>query len=211
MLLRPSVGPGRSPLSGRPRRGRAKPKEKNVSATAWKKIAGASLLLLVVNATAFGQKTGMANRNAPTVAQTMTIGKETIELSYISITWAEGQWAKALGDEATKAAAKANINKVAESSPLGTFKTSVALTVGGQKVAAGTYKMRFTLDDKYNWQIVLAGDAASVTLPLELKSVEEDSHRLRVVLGAGEKDNTGEIGLAFGKYRGHLAVLPDAK
>ena len=176
----------------------------------WKKIAGASLLLLVVNATAFGQKTGSSNRNAPKVSQTLTIGKETIKLDYTSITWGEGQWAKQLSDEATKAAAKANLNKAAEEA-LGSFETSVAVTIGGQKVAAGAYKLRFTLDDNYKWQIVLVGDAASVTLPLDLKPVEEESKRLRVGLLAGEKDNTGEIHVAFGKQRCHIAVAPDAK
>lgn len=177
----------------------------------WKKIAGASLLLLVVNANAFGQKTGSSNRNAPKVSQTLTIGKETIKLDYTSITWGEGQWAKQLADEATKAAAKANINKAAENQPLGSFETSVAITIGGQKVAAGAYKMRFTLDDNYKWQIVLAGDAASVTVPLDLKQVDDESKRLRVGLLAGEKDNTGEIHVAFGKQRCHIAVAPDAK
>lgn len=177
----------------------------------WKKIAGASLLLLVVNANAFGQKTGRANANAPKVSQTLTFGKETIKLDYTSITWADGQWAKQLSDEATKAAAKANLNKVAEKEPLGSFETSVAVTIGGQKVAAGAYKLRFTLDDNYKWQIVLVGDAASVTLPLDLKPVEEESKRLRVGLLAGEKDNTGEIHVAFGKQRCHMAVAPDAK
>lgn len=180
-------------------------------ATAWKKIAGASLLLLVVNATAFGQKTGMSNRNAPKVSQSMVFGEQTIELSYISITWGEGQWAKQIGDDAAKAAARERLNKLAESAPLGTFKTSVALTVGGQKVAAGEYKLRFTLDDKFKWQIVLASDAATVTLPLDLKSVDEESRRLRVLLLAGDKDNTGEIHVAFGKNRCTLPVAPDAK
>ena len=178
----------------------------------WKKIAGASLLLLVVNANAFGQKTGSTNRNAPKVSQTLTFGKDsTIKLDYTSITWGEGQWAKQLEVEATKAAAKANLNKAAENQPLGSFETNVALTIGGQKVAAGAYKLRFTLDDNYKWQIVLAGDAASVTLPLDLKQVDDESKRLRVGLLAGDKDSTGEIHVAFGKQRCRIAVAPDAK
>ena len=182
-----------------------------MTATAWKKLAGTSLLLLVVNATALGQKSGSSNRNAPTVAQTLTFGKESIELSYVSITWAAGQWAKNLSDEATKANTRASINKSAEASPIGTFKTSSAITLGGQKVAAGTYKLRFTLDDNYKWQLVLAGETATVTCPLDLKNVEEESRRLRVVLLAGDKDNTVEVHVAFGKNRGNLAITPDAK
>jgi hypothetical protein len=167
----------------------------------------AATLCFATSATALGQYTGSANRNAPQVTQSITLGKESIDLTYRSITWAAGQWAAALENEATRGEARTRINGAAEKSPLGTFKTSAAITLGGAKVAAGTYKLAFTLDEKFKWQLTLTSDAGAVNCALDLETVEENSKRLVTTLRAGEKDFTAEVLVAFGKQRCVLPVM----
>lgn len=171
-----------------------------------KKLLGSGLLLLVMTSPALAQRSGSSNRNAPTITQTIAFGKDTIELSYTSITWGEGQWAAKLADEATKAAARANINANAEKTPLGTLKVAMPITIGTTKVAAGTYKLAFVLDDNYKWQILLTADQTKLNVALDLKNVDEESKRLRVALRAGEKDFTAELAVGFGKSRGTLPI-----
>ncbi|MFO0980328.1 MAG: hypothetical protein U1E76_01065 [Planctomycetota bacterium] len=80
-------------------------------------VIGTVALMVLTTMPAFAQKMGSANRNAPTINQTITFGKDTIEISYISITWAEGNWAKSLEDEAKKAQMRAGINKSSRDQP----------------------------------------------------------------------------------------------
>ena len=178
-----------------------------MNATALKKIVAVAVLVACTGTPALAQRMGSANRNAPQITQSITLGGAKLDLNYTSITWASGQWASQLANDATKAGFRDNLNAAAAKSPLGSLTASAALTIGGQKVEAGTYKLAFTLDDKFQWQITLTSDAGSVVIPLPLKAVEEDSTRLVTSLRAGEKDFTADIVVAFGKNR---CVLPVA-
>ena len=177
-----------------------------MNAIALKKIVVAALLVACTGTPALAQRMGSANRNAPQVTQGITLGAAKLDLNYTSITWASGQWAAQLANDASKAAFRDNLNAAAAKAPLGALTTTAAFTIGGQKVEAGTYKLAFTLDDKYQWQITLSNDAGSVVIPLPLKTVEEDSRRLVTSLRAGEQDFTAEIVVAFGKSRCALPV-----
>ena len=171
-----------------------------------KVVLGAGTLLVAAASPAFGQKTGSTNRGAPTVTQSIAFEQDTLELKYTAITWAGGQWAAELANEATKADKRNEINNLAKERPLGSFKNSVDVTIGGQKVAAGTYKLAFTLDDAFKWQLTLTSDAGTISCPLDLKAADEEVKRLSVGLRAGEKNKTAELVIAFGKQRGTLAV-----
>jgi len=171
-----------------------------------KLLAGAALLIAAAGIPALAQVMGSSNRNAPKITQSIAFGGDTIEIVYTSITWGEGQWAAQLADDATKAATRTRINGNAEKTPMGSLKCSAAIQIGSQKVAAGSYKLEFLLDEAYKWQLVLVGDAGNVTCPLEMKTVDEERKRLHVGLGAGEKDFTAELAIGFGKSRCKLPI-----
>jgi hypothetical protein len=160
----------------------------------------------------FAQKMGMANNNAPTVTQSITFaGKQSIELSYTAITWAQGEWAKAI--ESKSAEMKKMINDQAEKKPLGSLKLSADMMIGGKKVAAGTYKLMFTLTDSFGWQLTAAGDKEKITWALDLKDAEggKQIKRLTLALGAGDTDTTAAIFVAFGTKRGEIPIDSEAK
>src|SRR5262245_39987456 len=186
-------------------------KEKPVIALRRTRVAAAALLLAAASLPALAQVSGSSNRNAPKITQSIAFGNDTIEVVHTSITWGEGQWAAQLENEATRAAARARINGNAEKSPMGSLKCSVAIQIGSQKVAAGSYKLEFLLDEAFKWQLVLVGDAGNVTLPLEMKTVDEERKRLHVGIGAGEKDFTAELAIGFGKSRCKLPVTLEKK
>ena len=161
---------------------------------------------------AFAQKMGSANRNAPSVTQSITFaGKQTIELTYTAITWAEGNWAKAV--ESKDDSMRKMINDQADKTPLGSLKVSADTMIGGKKVAAGTYKLAFTLSDTYQWTLVLAGDKEKLSWPLDLKDGEggKQMKRLTLALQAGDKDTNATIHIAFGTKRGEIPVDTEAK
>jgi hypothetical protein len=165
---------------------------------------------IALTATAHAQRMGSSNRAAPTVTQSIAFPSATIELSYTSITWAGGQWKAALDNEASRGDQRTRINDAAAKSPLGTLKLPAAMSFGATKVAAGTYKVAFTLDEKFKWQLSLTSDAGVTVVPLELKACDDDCKRLVLGLRAGEKDGTAELVVAFGKERCVLAITAAA-
>src|SRR5688572_10075652 len=174
--------------------------------TILKRVATIATVAVALSATAHAQRMGSSNRNAPTVTQSIAFPSATIELSYVAITWAGGQWKAALDNEASRADQRTRINGAAEKTPLGTLKLPAAMNFGATKVAAGTYKVAFTLDEKFKWQLSLTGEAGATVVPLNLKACDEDCKRLALGLRAGEKDATAELVIAFGKERCVLAV-----
>ena len=153
------------------------------------------------------QRTGHSNTNAPTVAQSIKLGdKGTVELTYTSITWAGGRWAAQLENEATRARMRDIINEAAALEPLGSLVASVDLAIGQQRVAAGSYKLTFLLDEQYQWQIVLANDGGSTTLALPLQANPLKSQRLILALLAGDEDFTARLFIAFGDKAGNIPI-----
>ena len=166
----------------------------------------------LMSGSVFAQKMGMANKNAPTVTQSITFaGKQSLELTYTSITWAQGEWAKAI--ESKNADMRKAINETAEKQPLGTVKLSADMMIGGKKVAAGSYKLAFTLTDTFTWQVTLAGDKDKITWALDLKDAEggKQAKRLTLALTAGDTDTTAVLHVAFGTKRGEVPVDSEAK
>jgi len=169
-------------------------------------LAAAAALLAP---SALGQKQGATNNNAPEIEQAIDLGSTgRVELTYTGITWAGGRWAKSLEDESRRDRLRARINGGAKSAPLGYFSTGNDVTVGGVRVNEGDYKLGFTLDDDFKWQITLFGTDAEIDIPLALMKVgeEEESKRLICTLYAGDEDFTGGIYIAFGDQMGSLDI-----
>ena len=136
----------------------------------------AAVALLAIPVTA--QKMGHSNANAPTVGQSLNLAeKGTVELSYTSITWANGTWAKQLADEATRDAMRTRINDGAKAAPLGTLTTSVDLVINHVPVSAGTHQLAFTLNERFQWQIVLIRDGKQAALRRGSETVPRRSRR----------------------------------
>ena len=104
------------------------------------------------------------------------------------------------------AKARERVNSTAKDAPLGTFKTSVDVTCGSLKLAAGEYKVFFTINDKAEWQINFQGKETA-TMVLPLMDSGEESKRLLMCLYAGEKDGAG-VYVSFGKKMCMLTFAP---
>ncbi|MFH0945007.1 MAG: hypothetical protein V2A76_07400 [Planctomycetota bacterium] len=166
-----------------------------------------SLGLFALPATA--QKMGMINRNAPAIEQKMDLGSTgTVSLKYTGITWGAGAWAKALEDEGKRDQARQRINQTADKSPLGSFECSKDVQIDDVLVPAGKYDLAFKLDDDFAWQIALAKEGSSISIPLTLTQAEEASKRLVVSVYAGDEDFTGGLYVAFGMDSGMLSITP---
>lgn len=167
----------------------------------------AVLSLALISPAALAQRMGSANDNAPEIEQAIDLGPGgRLELSYTAITWASGRWAKALEDEGARDRMRQRINGSAKQQPLGVFTAGADLVVGGVAVAEGDYKMGFTLDDEFHWQISLFGAESTIVIPLKLADAAAPEKRLSLCVHAGEKDFTARIDVAFGSQIGHVAV-----
>ena len=106
------------------------------------------------------QRGGSANRSSPKVGQSIEFtGGASVEIKYRALTWAGGQFMERLktdrGREQTNADLKAN--------PTGTLTCSADVSLGGQAVKAGTYKLYFEVDAQTAFHLVLANDAGAET------------------------------------------------
>ncbi len=177
------------------------------------KLITSALLAAALVAPAVAQQMGSTNRNAPTVEQKVSYPNGlAVTLNYTSITWAAGNWAKVLEDQSRRDAARKRYNDSAENSPLGTFATKTDITVGGQSVAAGEYKLMFKLDDQFAWTIVLKSDSSTITVPLQLMDgggEGQEHQRLVLALYASGTKAAG-IYLGFGNKMGMIDISAGA-
>ncbi|GAB4161351.1 MAG: hypothetical protein Fur0037_28000 [Planctomycetota bacterium] len=161
----------------------------------------------VLVAPALAQKTGSVNRNAPTVKQTVENAGAKFSLDYTSITWATGRTIKAAMDKEQGANLRQYINNMAKSQPLGAFTTSVDVACGSLKLAAGSYKVAFTINEDLQWEINFMQDDEIQKMPLDLMDSGDNSRRLLMCLYAGDEKGAG-VYIAFGKKMAILAIQP---
>lgn len=162
--------------------------------------------LLVFATPALAQKMGHSNTFAPEITQVLKLGdRGTLKLTYTSITWSGGTWAKALQDEKTRDSMRERINAVAASDPLGSFETDKVLKIGGARVPAGRYKLAFMLNERFAWQVVLTG-AKTIPLDLEFVDTKRSRKRLTLNLDAGDKNFTARLRIAFGARESELEI-----
>lgn len=160
-------------------------------------------------APAFAQKMGSTNSDAPTVKQTVMAGEAKISLDYTSITWAAGKTMERIMDKENGARMRTRINESASGAPLGSLNSSVDLMCGDLHLAAGEYKVYFTIADDLGWQINFMGKDKTHTMKLALNDSEHESKRLMMCLYAGEEEGAG-VYVAFGKHSGMLELKPHA-
>lgn len=177
------------------------------------KLITSALLAAALVAPAVAQTPGSTNRNAPTVEQKVSYPNGiAVTLNYTSITWAGGNWAKALEDKNKRDGARTYYNSEADKKPLGSFTTKTDVTFGGQEVAAGEYTLKFKLNDAFAWTIVLENGSTTITVPLQLTpgGGEEHAHqRLVLALYASGKKEAG-VYLGFGEQMAMLEIAPAA-
>lgn len=167
-------------------------------------LAFAAALCLPVAA----QRSGSTNTNAPTIKQSIETGDATISLDYTSITWAQGRWHERATDKENGARARERINQNAVASPLATLKTSVDLMCGDAHLAAGDYKVYFTIGDDLAWSINFQGKDDKVqTVKLALDNSGHEQKRLLLCLYAADDEGAG-VYVAFGKEAGMLSLKP---
>jgi hypothetical protein len=158
---------------------------------------------------AFAQKMGGANSNAPTIKQSIAMGDNSMSLDYTAITWASGETIKAIMDKENGASMRKRVNNGAPNSPLATFKTSVDCACGDLQLAAGEYKVFYTITDECEWQINFQMKDKVQTMTLPLMDSHEENKRLLMCLYAGEKG--AGVYVAFGSQLCMLNFEPVAK
>lgn len=152
------------------------------------------------------QVRGSINQGAPTVSSSIEFsGGGKVEVSYIAANFGRGDF---LGQLENSARAREGLNKRAAQRPLGSLEVTKAMTIGGQKVAAGEYDLYFTIDDDVKWHLILSSggdDAKKVDIKLDLKDTEKGSARLKIVVTAGDGNDECDLAVAFGSQAGTIA------
>lgn len=166
-------------------------------------LATAALLC----APTFAQKMGSINGNAPSLTQAIEAGGAKMSLNYTSIAWGQGKTFEMAMDKEKGARARTRINATAKESPLGTFSSSVDVMCGDLKLAAGEYKIAFTINEECQWEINFMGKE-TMTMKLPLMDNKDMAHkRLLMSLYAGDDAGAG-VYVAFGTKVAMLSFAP---
>lgn len=148
------------------------------------------------------QISGSLNRNAPTVAQSISMGENKLEVNYTAIRFGQGSWQKIL--ENTEMHERFNGN--AEKKPVGSIKTTVAVTAAGQEIPAGEYALFFTVHEKAGWILNLkpkaGGDA--IMWRMVLQPSQTKSECMSISLEPTAQDNACSLTIRFGEQ--HVTV-----
>ena len=148
------------------------------------------------------QISGSLNRNAPTVAQSISMGENKLEVNYTAIRFGQGSWQKIL--ENTEMHERFNGN--AEKKPVGSIKTTVAVTAAGKEIPAGEYALFFTVHEKAGWILNLkpkaGGDA--IMWRMVLQPSQTKSECMGITLEPTAQDNTCSLTIRFGEQ--HVTV-----
>ncbi|MBM4062461.1 MAG: hypothetical protein FJ265_15390 [Planctomycetes bacterium] len=128
-------------------------------------------------------------------------------LNYTSITWASGKRIGEAMDKEKGANARNGINSLAPKKPLAAFSTTAPVKCGELELAAGEYKVYYTITDDCEWQINFQAADKVQTMKLPLLDSPEESKRLLMCLYAGETEGAG-VYVAFGKQMCMLDFEP---
>lgn len=153
------------------------------------------------------QISGSINRNAPVVAQSISMGENKLEVSYTSIRFGEGSWQKIV--ENTSMHEKFNAS--AEKKPIGSVKTSVAVMAAGKEIPAGEYAMYFTVHEKAGWILNLKpANGEAIMWRMALKPSTDKSECLSISLEPSAKDNACALTICFGESHVKVPVTVGA-
>jgi hypothetical protein len=150
------------------------------------------------------QQGGSANRAVPKATQGLEFANGcSIEITYRSLTWAQGRFMDRLKTETGRTSTNNNL----KANPTGSMTVSKDCTLGGKAVKAGTYKLYFEVDADVAFHLVLENDGGEQTKwKLDLKQGDEMNSRLTLVLTAGKGDTDGSLAVAFGTMAGSLPL-----
>ncbi len=165
-----------------------------------------TLCVAFVAAPLTAQRMGSANRGAPKAGCFIEFrGGNKIEVSYSSITLAQGRFMQRLQDMRKEGDAEEmegfteRFNASAKRRPLGKLKITGKITLGGKEIPEGEYGLAFMLDKSVSWQIVLVDDDQETkgTWMLKTKAPKATSRRLNIWLAANDQGGA-DLGLSFG-------------
>lgn len=167
----------------------------------------ATLALLCAAAPA--QISGSINRNAPTVAQSISMGDNKLEVSYTAIRFGEGSWQKIL--ENTQMHER--FNAAAEKRPVGTVTTSVAVMAAGKEIPAGNYAMFFTANERAGWILNLKPKDGGDTIMwrMVLQPSEGKSECMSIALEPSAQDGKCSLTIRFGEQHVTVPVTVGSK
>jgi hypothetical protein len=144
------------------------------------------------------QISGSINRGAPVVTNAIALGSNKIELSYTSIRFGEGHWQQILEN----ADRHESFNAAAEKKPLGTVKTSIAVTAAGKQIPAGEYAMYFTAfsrESQSGWILNLKpAQGDPIRWRLMLKPSAEKHDCMSINLAPTSENGACKLTIAFG-------------
>lgn len=147
------------------------------------------------------QVSGSINRGASKVTNSIEMGGNTLSVKYTALRFGEGQWQK-IKDATDR---HEGFNKFAERSPVGTVETSVDLMAAGKKVAAGKYKMFFTVSERAGWVLNLKPEEGkAVAWRMVLTDAPSEAKCLKIGLEPSAKNGMCSLHIAFGKQ--HVMV-----
>lgn len=141
------------------------------------------------------QISGSINRNAPTVAHSISMGANKVEISYTAIRFGQGAWQKILENTADHE----KFNAMAEKKPIGTVKTSMAVMAAGKEVPAGEYSMFFSVHEQAGWILNLKpanGEPIRWRLMLQASGTNNDC--MKISLDPTATDGQCLLTVAFG-------------
>jgi hypothetical protein len=155
--------------------------------------AAALVLLAPISA----QVTGSTNRKAPLCKSSIEFADGgMVELTYRSLTWAEGEFAQNLERM------RGFINQQADRNPLGRLEVAkVGVMFGGKALPPSEYAMKFKVNEDLDWVLEIESEDGAVkydwVLPLE--KTDKLNTRLRLRVEAGKEDTSLQCHIAFGQ------------
>ncbi len=161
-----------------------------------------SAVAAILACAAPAQISGSLNRNAPAVAQSITMGENKLEVNYTAIRFGQGSWQKILEN----ASMHERFNTNAEKKPVGTIKTTVAVMAAGKEIPAGEYALFFTAHEKAGWLLNLKPKAGGETIMwrMVLQPSQTKSECMGITLEPTAQDNACSLTIRFGEQ--HLTV-----
>ncbi len=166
-----------------------------------------ALGLSTLTCTAFAQKMGSSNSNAPKISTTVEFSNgDIIALQYHAVAYGEGKTMKAVqaeGEEGERY--RGFVNQRADRNPIGTLTCSADFSFAGKTITAGEYKLKFKIDEKRQWEMIIESKdgEAQHSWPLKTNNSEHSASRMNINLQPGDKESCCGMHIAYGSLRCH--------
>ncbi|HLU38419.1 MAG TPA: hypothetical protein VK081_03485 [Planctomycetota bacterium] len=168
-------------------------------------------------ALAVGAAAQNTNENAPAATNRLAFDRDTsIEVSYASFTTAGGNWLRQLyaEGEAGKQARKFYNERYITAFLKGALKVSKDIELGGNPLAAGTYKLTFRIDEDLVWHLVVRNDKDQEVCAIAMNTERDDKRvasRLWIAPIAAPEGKQGTLHIHFGPLTADVAFTVGTK